>query len=228
VADPANPSGLLLARGTFPVDTITASLSGASGKWQLTTYGGATLLNSTNPKGKVTFAVAFLGNSVAVAGDLASVKAAIDRSTGTNSIDPALAAIVNQLSTNEDEWLVSSTSVASLLPANTAAAAPATGPAATLLPMLKNIQSFNGGVKFGDNVAFTAEAVASDPQNAAALQAVVKLGIVLVGANVPMLQGLQVSTNGSAVDLSLSVPEAQIENLVNKAPVAVKPASTRQ
>jgi hypothetical protein len=228
VADPANPSGLLLARGTFPVDKITAVLTGASGKWQLTTYGGATLINTTNPKAKVTFAVAFLGNSIAVAGDLASVKAAIDRSTGQNSIDPALATIVNQLSANEDEWLVSSTSVASLIPANAVPSGATTGPAATLLPMLKSIQSFNGGVKLGDNVAFTGEAVASTPQNAAALQAVVKLGIALGAANVPVLQGLQVSTNGSAVDLSLSVPEAQIENLVNSAPVAVKPVAERR
>jgi hypothetical protein len=228
VADPANPSGLLLARGTFPVDKITAALSGASGKWQLTTYGGATLINSTNPKDKVTFAVAFLGNSIAVAGDLPSVKAAIDRSTGANSIDPALAATVNQLSANEDEWLVSSTSVASLLPANAVPSGATTGPAATLLPMLKSIQSFNGGVKLGDNVAFTGEAVTSGPQNAAALQAVVKLGIALGAANVPVLQGLQVSTNGSAVDLSLSVTEAQIENIVNSAPVAIKPVAITQ
>jgi hypothetical protein len=224
-ADPANPSGLLLARGNFPVDKITASLSAGGANWQMTTYGGATLINSTNPQGKVTFAVAFLGNSVALAGDLASVKAAIDRSSGANSIDPALAATVNQLSANEDEWLVSSTSIASLLPANAAPGGTATGPAATLLPMLKSIQSFNAGVKLGENVAFTAEAVMSDPQNAASLQAVVKLGIALGGANIPVLQALQVSTNGTAVDLSLSVPEAQIENLVNSAPVAIKPVA---
>lgn len=230
-ADPANPGGLVLARGTFPVDKITAALSAANGKWQLTTYGGATLISGTNPKNNLTFAVAFLGNTIALAGDLPSVKAAIDRSIGTNSIDPALAATVSQLSANEDEWLVSSTSVASLLPATLPANAlpggTATGPAATLLPLLKSILSFNGGVKLGDNVAFTGEAVTSDPQNAAALQAVVKLAIALGAANVPALQGLQVSTNGSAVDLSLSVPEAQIENLVNSTPLAVKPVANR-
>src|SRR5579863_2498616 len=227
VADPANPSGLLLARGNFPVDKISAALtaSGSGANWQVTTYGGATLINTANPKVKTTFAVAFLGNSIAVAGDLASVKAAIDRSSGTNSIDPALAVTVSQLSANEDQWLVSSTSIASLLPANAAPSGTVTGPAATLLPMLKSIQSFKAGVKLGDNVAFTAEVVTSDPQNAASLQAVVKLGIALGGANVPALQALQVTTNGSAVDLSLSVPEAQIENLVNSAPVAVKPAA---
>ena len=112
-ADPSNPGGLVLARGTFPVDKITATLSGGSSNWQVTTYGGATLMSNTNPKEKVASAVAFLGTSIAVAGDLASVKAAIDRSGGTNSIDPALAVTVNQLSTSEDEWVASSVSIAS-------------------------------------------------------------------------------------------------------------------
>src|SRR5579863_2434579 len=50
-ADPSNPGGLVLARGTFPVDKITASLtgnttSGGSSNWQVTTYGGATLMST--------------------------------------------------------------------------------------------------------------------------------------------------------------------------------------
>jgi hypothetical protein len=227
-ADPSNPGGLLLASGTFPVDKITAALSAHSANWQVTTYGGATLISTTNPKDKVAHAVAFLGNSIAVAGNLAIVEAAIDRSTGANSIDPALAVIVNQLSASEDEWLVSSVSVASLIPAN----ASAKGPAATVLPVLKNIQSFSGGVKFGDNVVFTAQAVENSPQNAAALNAVVKLGIALgtsltannpqLSAAIQLLQAMQVTTNGPDVDLSLSIPEAQIEALVNSVPAKTK------
>src|SRR5580658_4992959 len=57
-ADPSSPSGLILARGSFPVDKITAFLagyttSGGNANWQVTTYGGATLINTTNPKVKV-------------------------------------------------------------------------------------------------------------------------------------------------------------------------------
>jgi len=232
-ADPSNPGGLVLARGTFPVDKITAALSAGSANWQVTTYGGATListtkLSATNPNTTVTHAVAFLGNSIAVAGDLASVKAAIDRSSGGNAIDPALAVMVNQLSSSEDEWLVSSVSVASLIPAN----ASAKGPAATVLPVLKNIQSFSGGVKFGENVVFTGQALENSPQNAAALNAVIKLGIALgtsLTANNPqlteaiqVLQAAQVTTNGSDVNLSLSIPEAQIEALVNSIEATTK------
>jgi hypothetical protein len=235
-ADPSNPGGLILARGTFPVDKITATLSAGKANWQVTAYGGATLISTTNPKDKVTQAVAFMGSSIAIAGDLASVKAAIDRSGGSNSIDPALAVTVNQLSTSEDEWLVSSVSVGSLVPASASSEA-AKGPAATVLPLLKSIQSLSGGIKFGDNVVVTGEAVANSPQNAAALNAVIKLAITLgsslagnnaAGSNaqlteaVQLLQAVQVTTNGSSVDLSLSIPEAQIESLVNSVPAKTK------
>jgi hypothetical protein len=230
-ADPSSPGGLVLARGTFPVDKIPAALKG---NWQSSIYGGATLISSTNPNSNVVFAVAFLGNSIAVAGDLTSVKAAIDRSTGSNSIDPALAVTVNQLSGTEDEWLASSASIGSLIPAKAAVGVPATGLPAQVLPLLKSIQSFDGGVKFGDTVALTGEVVESSPQNAAALNAVIRLGMLLVesaGGNstgkqqfagvIQLLQTLQVAANGSAVDLSLSMPESQIESLFNSAPAGI-------
>jgi hypothetical protein len=232
-ADPSNPGGLVLASGTFPVDKITTTLSAGSSNWQVTTYGGATLMSNTNPKEKVAHAVAFLGTSIVVAGDLASVKAAIDRSGGTNSIDPALAVTVNQLSTSEDEWLASSVSIGSLIPSTAADAAK--GAVAILLPILQNIQSLNGGVKFGDDVVVTGQAVTNSPQNAAALNAVIKLGITLgsslagnaakdpqLAAALQLLQAVQVTTNGSDVDLSLSIPEAQIEALVNSLPAPTK------
>jgi hypothetical protein len=241
-ADPAHHGLLVLARGTFPVDKIGGLLAGNK-NWQVTTYGGATLVSATNPKEKQ--AVAFIGNSIAVAGDLASVQAAIDRNTGVNSIDPALASTVNQLSGSEDEWLASSASVGSLIPAKATlgAAGTANPAAATILPLLKNIQAFNGGVKFGDTVAITGQAVTSSPQNASALNAVIRLGVMLAGsaggntaanqqlaALTQVFQTLQVTVNGPAVDLSLSISEAQIETLVNslsttaKAVASVRPA----
>lgn len=238
-ADPSKPGGVLLARGNFPVDKLVASLTARNA--QVQTYGGATLISVTNTEKNISHAVAFLGNSIAVAGDLASVQAAIDRSNVANSIDPDLALKVKQISGDEDEWLVSSTSVASLIPAPVGTGT-ATGPAAQVLPLLKSIQSFNAGVKFGDTVAFTSEAVTSDEKNAAALQAVVKLGLALAASNkntannpqaaeaIQLLQTLQVTVNGAAVDLALSIPEAQIETLVNTAaahPKAVVHADRR-
>jgi hypothetical protein len=235
-ADPANPGGLVLATGTFPVDKFTAALSGNANA-SVQTYDGATLITDPNPKEKAAHAVAFIGTTVAVAGALTSVKAALDRISHPASIDPALAVQVNHLSGAEDEWLVSSASIATLLPAK--ATANVTGPALQVLPLLKSIQSFDGGVKFGTNIAFTGEAVTSSAQNAAALQAVVKLGLALAssyqGANNPqaqellqLLQTLQVTVSGQAVDLALSVPESQIEALVNSAQAQVKPVAARR
>jgi hypothetical protein len=231
-ANPSSPGGLVLARGTFPVDKISAALTADNSGWQATTYGGATLLSLSNPKEKTPFAVAFLGNSIAVGGDLASVKAAIDRSTTVNSIDPTLAAQVSQLSASEDEWVICRAPLGSLIPAG--ATADAKGPVATVLPLLQNIQSFSGGAKSGENVVFTGDIVTNSDQNAAALNAVIRLGItlgagsVVSGSNNPqlaqvvqLLQAMQITTNGPTVDLSLSIPEAQIETLVNSLPTPV-------
>ena len=64
------------------------------------------------------------------------------------------------------------------------------------------------------------------------MNAVIKLGVTLgaslttknqqLTAAVQLLQALQVTTNGSTVDLSLSVPEARIESLVNSVPAPAK------
>jgi hypothetical protein len=229
-ADPAKPGGILLVRGNFNVDKLVTAVTGHTNV-QVGTYGGARLLEVAGPKDQLAHAVAFLGTSIAVAGDVASVKAAIDRNSVLNSIDAALATKVNDLSIAEDEWLVSSASIGSLLPAN--AGSGASGPAAQILPLLKNIQSFSGGVKFGENVQVTGQAVTNDPQNAAALNAVIRLVVSLAAVNTgtnpqlsqvaQWLQTLQVTTAGPAVNVALSIPETQIEALLNSVPVrAVK------
>ena len=125
-------------------------------------------------------ALAFIGNSVAVVGDLASVKAAIDRSTGINSIDSGLAAQVHTLSTTEDAWSVSMASLSALLPG---AATGENASVAQTLQLVKNIQSSSGGVKFGANVQFTAQAVADSPQNASALADVIRMVASLAAAS---------------------------------------------
>lgn len=106
--------GLVLARGTFDVAKISAMLS-KDAKQQTQQYGGASLIVFA-VNDKPSHAVAFLGDSIAIAGDVSSVKAAIDRSTGANSINPALATRVQQLSTTQDAWTVTLSSLSSLMP----------------------------------------------------------------------------------------------------------------
>lgn len=234
-ADPASPGGLLLVRGNFKVSQIAAT-AGKNSHIEVSSYAGATLITATNPKAKAVHAVAFIGDSIAVAGEAGDVKAALDRSHGVNSIDPALATQVNALSAGEDAWVVSSVAVGSLAPSGKAPAP--TGPAAALLPVLKNIQAFSGGVKLGSDVQLTVQAKAGDANNAAALGAVVRLVVSLASANAGtnpqlaqvagLLGGLQVATSGQTVNLALTVGEAQLEALVNSLPQrAASPAAAR-
>lgn len=229
--DGGKPVGLLLVRGKFDADKMMAAVAANLSRTQVQSYAGTTVLSGMNSKTNTVQALAFIGNSIAVSGDLAAVKAALDRNRaaqgsaqGTRSaIDPALLAQANQLSATEDDWLVSSGSVASRLPPNTPVPA---GPAAQMLPILKNIQFFTGGFKFGTNVQMTAQALTSDAGNATALAALVKLGVTFISAMggnnaqlnglTQLLQAIEVNTNRSTVNLSLAIPEAQLETLLNQ------------
>jgi hypothetical protein len=233
--DVSRPGGLLLVRGKFNPDKIRAAVAATLSNTQVQSYAGTTVLSGTNPKTKTKQALAFVGNSIAVSGDLAAVEAALDRNSTVHgasiAIDPAFLAQVNQLSSTEDEWLVSSGSVASQFPGNTAAPG---GPAAQVLPLLKNIQSFAGGLKFGTNVQLTGQALTTDAQNATALAAVLKLGVTfastIAGNNAQLkelaelLQSLQVTLSDSTVSVSLAIPETEVEALLNQALKAQTPS----
>jgi hypothetical protein len=194
-ADPSSPELLVFASGTFSPARIAATAANRA-DLEVRTYDGDTLIVTTNPQAKVVRAVAFIGVSIALTGDVTDVKAALDRSTTVNSIDPALAAEVNTLSANNDVW------VASLV-----------GLPGRKMQALQAIQSFNGGLKFGANVTGNAQAVANSPQNAAALASVIQL--MATAAKNPVPQSVQVSAVDSAVNLSLTLSEAQAEAQVD-------------
>ena len=147
------------------------------------------------------------------------MKAALDRSNGVNSVDPALAALVQSLSTSEDAWSVSIASVGSLLP--NLGAGTQGGNATQFAQLVKNIQSSSGGVQFGQNVVLTGQAVADTPQDAGAVADLVRMVSALLSmgatqnsqgaAAAQLLQNLQVTTTGSTVNVTASIPEAQIE-----------------
>ncbi len=222
--DVKKPTGLLLMDGNFQVSQIVAALPQAS----VQTYAGATLITLPATKGKPV-ALAFTANGIAVTGDLASVEAALDRATGANSIDPVLAARVSLLS-GDDAWMVSSEFLSAFMPglAQAGGGAPqAGGNGAPAMQMLANIQSFSAGVQLGETVQVAVQAVANSDKNAEALGDVVRL-LVSLGAMqtgsaqqggpqlaglIQLLQKMQISTSGPDLDLTLSIPEAQLETL---------------
>lgn len=223
VGDLKSKTGLVLARGSFDAAKIAAAASSGKGNAVVSQYGGATLI-SMGEQGD--HSVAFIGNSVAVMGDTVSVKAAVDRADKVNSISPALAARVQALSTTLDAWTVTLASLGSLIPAELGGAK---GPAAQPLALVKNIESSSGGVKFGANVELSGQAVANNEQNAKALADIVRMVagfVTLSGGQDPKMAGiaqivqtLKVENVGTAVNISASVPEAQLEALM-KMPAA--------
>jgi len=225
--DPNSPSGLLLARGSFDVSRLSnmAAMHGKSAS--LSTYAGATLFTAEAPASadgaaaKPAHGLAFIGNSIAVVGDLASVKAALDRAGGVNSVDPALAARVQALSATTDAWTVSLASMASLIPSGLA---PGNSTAAQSLQMVKNVLSSSGGVKLGTDIQLIGQAVLTDAASAKSMADLVRMAGALVtmgaaqnpqmAAAAQLIQNLKVSEEGANLNLSLTVPESQVETLM--------------
>ena len=144
---------------------------------------------------------------------------------GPASIPAALAAQVNQLSSTQDAWAISTVPPATLKPP--AAVTPAAG--AGLQSALQKIVSASGGVKFGSVVVVTGQAQAATPKDASALADVLKLFVnmaQLQAAKRPetaaLAQSLVVSTQGSTVKITLSLPEGQFQQLVKPKAAARK------
>jgi len=216
---PGNKTGLALARGVFDPDKIAAAAQSAAAAVE--TYGGVSILE--DPQHQNGFA--FLDSTLVVAGDLANVKAAIDRRHGGPTISAKLAAQVSQLSSTQDAWAISTVPPSTLKPP--AAAPPAAG--AGLQNALQKIESASGGVKFGSVVVLTGQAQAATPQDASSLGDVLQLFVnmaQLQAAKRPeaaaLAQSLVVSTQGSTVKIILSLPEDQIQQLVKPKAAARK------
>jgi len=214
-----NKTGLVLALGIFDPAKITAAaqLAGAG----VETYSSVSIVE--DPQQKTGFA--FLDSTLVVAGDLADVKAAIDRRNGGPTIPAALLVQVHQLSATEDAWALSTVPPSTLRPP--AAASPAAG--ANLQNALQQIQSASGGVKFGSAVVVTAQAQAATAQDASSLGDVLKLLVSVVQAQASqrpgvaaLAQSLVVATQGSTLKITLSLPEDQIQQLVKPKAAARK------
>ncbi len=113
---PNQPVFVVMARGAFDPSKIQASAvtEGAT----LDAYKGVSVIQIEKDK-----AMAFPDATLAIFGEPADVRAAIDRKTTPASLGAMLAAEVNRVSTSEDAWFVSILPLSQLQP-QTAGAAP--------------------------------------------------------------------------------------------------------
>jgi len=217
VASSGTPdTGLALARGSFDIGKITAAASAKGAVSEA--YGGVNILEDP----KQGHGLAFLDSTTAVAGDLASVKGAIDRQKNPQPLPSSVTVQIGQigqtlqLNGNPDAWVLCTVPPSSLAPP---AAASAKG--GQVPPAFQSVQSVIGGVKFGTNVVFAGQAQADTAQNASTLGDMVKLLINLAQMNAStnpqaaqLAQQVQVNASGTMLTVSLSMPEDQFQQLV--------------
>jgi hypothetical protein len=223
---------IVAARGTFNIPKITATAQANGGA--IVPYQGVNIVTRlANSDAQVDTVLAFLDGSTALVGDPASVKAAIDRRKSNAPADGTVLAKAQSTSSGKDFWFVT------LVPlSNFSASMPDPNLSGAMQGnLLAAINQMSGGIRFGDTVTISAEAVTRSEKDAQALVDVVKFFAGLVQLNrqkdpaagqvATLLDTLQTSTAGNITTISLAIPEQQLEQLLNSAHPARAKAAAR-
>jgi hypothetical protein len=218
----AGHAGLAAATGTFNAASIASFATGHGAVSEI--YSGVNILE--DPKQK--HGIAFLSESLVAAGDITDVKAAIDRRANPSILPAALVTEVKQLSAANDAWALTTVPPSSLRQGSAPTSIPGIGNG--LQNVLGNVQSIAGGVRFGSAVNFTAQAQADSPQNATALAGALQFlasMAQLKAAQNPQaaaaLQSLSATAQGSTVNIALSLPEDQFQQVLQAKPNVYRP-----
>jgi len=222
-------SGLVVARGNFDPSRINALvLSKAEAVSE--TYKGVTIVEDA----KQMSGFAFLNATIVVAGDVANVKAAIDRQNSTASLPPAVIVQINQWSSTQDAWAVVTVPPSTLHPSTGMPAIPGVG-TTNQNTAFQGIQQAAGGVKFGTNVVVTAQAQAATAQDATQIGDTLKLlaSLAQLQANgdpkiLALSQSLAVNTNGALLNVSVSLPQDQLVGLLQTGPKRAEQRTQRK
>ena len=208
-------SGLALARGNFNIAGVTAAVTQHGGL--IEDYAGAKIV--TDPKKQV--AIAFVNATLVIAGDVANVKAAIDRQNSPSKLPAAVLAQINEWSNSQDAWIVSAVPPTSLVPRAGAPKVPGVGPGQDAF---QNIQQAAGGVRFGAIVAVKVQGLTDTSQNAQQMSDALKLLASLAqmqGGNDPvaraMMQSLNINSAGNQLNVGISMPSDQLVQLLKPA-----------
>ena len=228
--------GLILARGAFDPARIAAAVHAKGGV--TTSFLGVDVLSGANAK--QPWALAFLDNTTAIVGDVESVKAAVTQHAAGTPTSADLTAKVGLLSANNDFWFLTLAPMSSF---STSMPDSSLGNAMQNGKMFQAITQASGGVRFGDNVVVTADAVTRSDKDAQALVDVVHFLASMVQGNsqdataqqmAAMLSSLVLKADANVMHLSLSVPESQLESFIDSArqrhlapppPAALRPAA---
>ncbi len=216
-AGQAGDRKLIVVRGTFDPARILEIARSAGGTVE--SYRGVDILSNgpaaaSSPHG-IPLAVAFLSGTLAAAGDLDTVRGAVDRRDNGTGPSPDMLSRADAVSAASDAWFVSKVPVAEL-----AQGMPGSNLSGALQgDALKSIEQASGGAIFGIAVKVSAELVTRTPADATSLADVLRFlaGLLRTGPQQPLFSALDLKTEGKTLKLDGSIPEAQLESLLKQA-----------
>jgi hypothetical protein len=211
---------LVAARGTFNLPQIREAAKANGGA--IADYQGVGILTysqATTPE--VESGIAFFDSSSAVMGDLASVKAAIQRKQSDAAPTGDLLGTVRDLSAKNDFWFVTTVPISEF-----AGAMPNPNLSGAMKgDLLAGIHEASGGIRFGETVTISGEAVTRSNKDAQALMDVFRFLASLIQLNSQnnkvagqvstLLDTMDLKASGNVMTMSLAIPEQQLEQLLN-------------
>jgi hypothetical protein len=211
---------LVMARGSFDLGKIANAARG-NGVTTSNFQGVNILVHSSAAKPEVENAIAFFDGTSAVMGDLASVQGAIGRQKSAATPSNQLLAKVNDLSSKNDFWFVTLVPVSEF-----AGAMPDPNLSGAMKGnLLAAINEASGGIRFGDTVNISAEAITRSEKDAQALVDVVKFVAGMVQLNrqnnqaagqvATLLDTLDCKATSNVTTVSLAIPELQLEQMID-------------
>lgn len=208
--------GVVLGRGVFnPARIVTTALAAGA---IVTDYKGIQLIGQKDAK--TDGVVGFLDASTAVMGTSAAVKAVIDGRNSGQKLDIATQNKVNDLANANDAWFISMVPPSDFFAGKLGDSG--VNQAMGGANLFQAVKAASGGVKFtAAGIQISGEALTRSDQDATALADVIRFIAGLIQQNkdpkaqqaATLLQTLQLSTQASTLKLSLSVPEALMEQL---------------
>lgn len=209
--------GLVLARGSFNVAKIESAAQFHGGT--VTTFSGVDVI--TRPGEKDAKALAFPDGSTAIAGDVASVQGAITRLRGGAGLTEQMQATVQTASAGSDFWFVT---LAPLSEFSASIPDQGVGNAMKGSNLFQTVQQASAGIKFGDPVKISGQALTASAKDAQALVDAIRFLTGLVTMNrqkdpaagmiASLVDLVQLQANDSTMTFSMSIPEKQLESLV--------------
>ena len=209
---------LVLARGAFDAGKIAALVLANGGT--ATSFQGVSIL-STIPKkaGAPPNAIAFPDNSTALFGDVPSVEAALQRKQSNAAASASLLDKVRDPSSSNDFWFVT------LVPLSEFAGSMPNPNVQGAMKgnLMQAVSQASGGVRFGDPVLISGQAVTRSDKDAEALADVLRFLVGMIQQNrdsnptagqiSDLLDALNLKTSGNVMTMSLAIPEKQLEQL---------------